>query len=182
MRPDLFAGPGLRDDSHRILARLANGGSIPAPKRQSKTWQNARRRRVAAVVGILACCAAAWAWLRDGGPAPHALPVLPSGATATHGARPASTFAQQTAANIDEEPYPAAVAAPAPAEASAQASRAAREAPTPARLRAVRPTPVPSQRTQRAVPAQESDEDVALLTAMLKHANQQKPAPIPPKD
>lgn len=73
MRPDLFAGPALRDDRHRILARLANGGSVPAPARQWLRWEPRQRARLAAVATLLATGAAAWVWLQNDAPA-HDLP------------------------------------------------------------------------------------------------------------
>ena len=54
MRPDLFAGPALRDDRHRILARLANGGSVPAPVRRWIRWDAPQRAHLAAVATLLA--------------------------------------------------------------------------------------------------------------------------------
>lgn len=179
MRPDLFAGPALRDDSHRFLARLANGGSVPLPARQWMWSGAARRPRLGAVVALLLAAFAAWVWLQ-GDPAP--LPA-PSEAAArneppepreraemiTEPAPPqAATIVNEAPIAMQDTAAPAAVAAVATAAPRAARPRAAK--------------PAPAGRGQRNEPAAESDEDVALLAAMLKHANPQKPTSGAPKE
>jgi len=172
MRPDLFASPALRDDSHRILARLANGGSVPAPIRQWTRWSAPRRARVIPVVVLLAICAAAWV-LRESEDAPSS-PV----AEATARSAPAESAAvpppSQAATIVNETPRPAPVAQASATVASAHPEQRL------ARSRAVRPSPVQSGPTRS--PIAEDDEDVALLTAMLRHTNPRKAPPTPPKE
>ncbi len=179
MRPDLFASPALRDDSHRILARLANGGSVPATSRRWIRWDAPQRARLAAIATLLAAGAAAWVWLQKGAAAPERPPVLTSqAAPATMPALPAVSqeAAPQQAATIintaiEQSETPTAPPTPAPA--------AAKPATGHARTAKVANAP----RRQQVVPtASESDEDVTLLAAMLKHAKPQKPSSTPPKD
>ncbi len=171
MRPDLFAGPAQRDDSHRILARLANNGKTPPAPRQWGEWSTLQRAHTAAIVALLAAIAAAWAWLQDVG-AP-AQPLQRAQALAAQRAAPGDPSTQ--AATIVNEPVH-----PAPAVAHVPAVAPARPEP-----RLVRPHPAKSMappRAQRNEAQPEGDEDVTLLTAMLKHANGQKAGPTPPKD
>jgi hypothetical protein len=183
MRPDLFEGPALRDDSHRILARLANGGSLPAPARQLFRWRGPRLARIGAVTALLATGAAAWVWLNDESahmhPAPApAVSAEPSAPSLEHraasglGTAQAATIVNASAAQNETSAstFPAKAAAPAaPAEIRPPLQRSTR--------------PTVAQRKMRSVPAAtENDEDVALLAAMLKHAGPQKPLPTPPKD
>ncbi|MTW13143.1 hypothetical protein GM658_21290 [Pseudoduganella eburnea] len=180
MQPDLFAGHAQRDNSHRILARLANGGHAPAVARRSKTWTSGQRARLAAVAALLAVIAAAWVGLQDVGTPPPSLPEV----VASHAAPAAMTPERLTpaypsppqAATIVNEPAHAAPAVSLPPAVATAAKPELRVA----HPRAQRPAlPV---RTQRGEQPAESDEDVTLLTAMLKHANGQKPAPTPPGD
>lgn len=180
MRPDLFAGSALRDDSHRILARLANGGSVPVPARQWIRWDAPRRARLAAIATLLATSAAAWVWLQK----EASVPEHPPGLT-THAAQPVT-------------PQPPAVSQEPPAQQAATIVNAAleRSVPTPAppapapraaaKSTAGHPrygrTPNAQRRQQAAAMAPENDEDVTLLAAMLKHAKPQKPSATPPKD
>lgn len=185
MRPDLFAGPALRDDRHRILARLANGGSVPAPARQWTWWDPPQRARLAAVATLLATAAAAWVWLQNGGHAPS--PGQLSGAP-THpalAAMPASISASRedaqsqaaTIVSVAPTPPPAAVTtAAAPSQVAAKPSDS-----KPAHPRHAKVAGAP-RRQQAAAGVPESDEDVTLLAAMLKHGKPQGPSPTPPKD
>jgi hypothetical protein len=188
MRPDLFAGPALRDDRHRILARLANGGSVPAPARQWLRWEPRQRARLAAVATLLATGAAAWVWLQNDAPA-HDLPPE-SAMHATPQAMPqapaALLAAPQQAATIvnvvqpQSEPAPAlelrATAGAGPGQAAARPADSKPLHPRPAKVAGT------SRRQQSPATAPESDEDVTLLAAMLKHAKPQKPLPTQPKD
>jgi hypothetical protein len=189
MRPNLFAGPALRDDNHRFLARLANGGSVPAPSRQS-IWQDKRTRGRLTTVGALLCAVlASWTWLqRDVAPVgrPSTSPQLAASHT-PRGTVAATDGAPSSAAHIvNETPKAATEVVPPVARASGsavsspsggQASTATTASRT-ARPRLVRSDPVP--RAERDVPA-ENDEDVTLLAAMLKHAAPQKAKPTAPK-
>ncbi len=175
MQPDLFAGPAQRDDSHRILARLANGGNVPSAPRR---WDTAQRARMAAVIALLAAIAAAWAWLQDGlatRPAKASVAALPAAAVRTANRYPSEP---QAAAIVNEPARPAPALAPPPAVARSSAEAVPRFEPRAAPLRAPRPA-TPSH-AKRSEPETQGDEDVTLLTAMLKHANGQKPAPTPP--
>ena len=180
MRPDLFARPALRDDSHRILARLANGGAVPAPARRMIRWDAPQRARLATIATLLATGAAAWVWLQKDA----SVPRRPPGPTA-HAASPVT--AQSPIASPETAPLQAATIVN---EATEQGESAA-ELPTPslpatARAAAVHPRPARSahspRRQQAATMAPENDEDVTLLAAMLKHAKPQQPSPTPPKD
>jgi len=175
MRPDLFAGPALRDDRHRILARLANGGSVPAPARQWIRWNAPQRAHLAAMATLLATGAAAWMWLRIGEPGPA--PVRAASLQVPAIERPLLNDTQPQAATIIPAPAPQGEPAVAP-----QAGVAAKPAET--RPPHPRPAKAPGapRRQQNAAAAPEGDEDVTLLAAMLKHAKPQKPSPIPPKD
>ena len=184
MRPDLFAEPAMRDDSHRILARLANGGSVPAPLRQwTVPWNAALRARLAAVAALLAVGAAAWVWLQGAGQAAgpaQAMARMPQAAHAGPGkpddAVPGDAPQPQAAAIVDSPALPEG-GTQSPVVERGAATRVAAAAT--ARQRTVKPPP----RTSRAAPATaESDEDVTLLAAMLKHANPPKPVPTPPKE
>lgn len=173
MRPDLFAGSALRDDSHRILARLANGGSVPAPARQWRNGDVPQRAQLAAVAALLAAIAAAWAWLQDEG-----APTPPAPGAVAHSEPPLMpTYAptQQAATIVNETPRAASArATPVPSVAPARLEVHA------ARPHAARPAVV--QHGQSNAPAIENDEDVTLLAAMLKHGKQQKPSATPPKE
>lgn len=180
MRPDLFAGPVQRDDSHRILARLANGGVAPSAARQWVRWDTLQRARVAAIIALLAAIAAAWVWLQEvGAPAQPRqgtpLRTVAQVPTERPAQPPRAAYPSTQAATIVNEP-----AHPPPAMAQASAVAAARPEP-----RLVRPHPVKPAapiRAQRNEAPPDGDEDVTLLAAMLKHANGQKPAPTPPKN
>lgn len=173
MRPDLFAGSALRDDSHRILARLANGGSVPAPARQWRGGNALQRSRLAAVVALFAAIAAAWAWLQDQGATAPPAPRAPSAIAPAEPPLAPTGFPPQHAATIVSE-APAA-AAPLPLAPSQPPLRTeARNV----RPRAAKPVP----HGPAGAPIVDNDEDVALLTAMLKHGKQQKPSAIPPKE
>lgn len=186
MRPDLFTGHAQRDDSHRILARLANGGMAPTAARQWSGWDSVQRARMAAVIALLAVFAAAWVWLQDVGDAPPPLSQARMQATAPPPGAAHNDPPPLAATIVNEPDHPA----PAMPQAAAVAARAATPSAVP--VAAARPVPrlarpqspktaVPP-RAQRGDSPQEGDEDVTLLTAMLKHANGQKPAPTPPKD
>jgi len=180
MQPDLFAGPAQRDDSHRILARLANGGIAPAPARQWKHWNPAQRARMAGVTALLAIIAATWAWLQDVGTAPQQLPApqveAPAAAAHITADHAAPEFpARPQAATIVNEPARQATVAPQPL-----AQVPVRAEPRVTHRRNARAAAAP--RGQRSEPPAERDEDVTLLTAMLKHANGQKGASTPPGD
>jgi len=182
MRPDLFAGSALRDDSHRILARLANGGSVPVPARQWIRWDAPRRARLAAIATLLATGAAAWVWLQK----EASVPERPPGLTA-HAAQPVTP--QPPAASPEPAPQQTATIVNAALEQSAPAPAPPAPAPAPsaaAKSMAVHPRPAKAangpRRQQGAAMAPENDEDVTLLAAMLKHAKPQKPSATPPKD
>lgn len=171
MRPDLFAGSTRRDDSHRILARLANGGGLPAPVRQWDGRTALQRSRIAAVVALLAISSAAWIWRQDEGASRHPAPEV--AARPEPAALPAYAPPPQAAAIINETPRlmpaaPSSVASAVPA------------VPHPAHPRATKPAPLPHGQSHPI--ALENDEDVTLLTAMLRHANPQKDSATPPKD
>ena len=173
MRPDLFAGPAQRDDSHRILARLANNGKAPPAPRQWGEWNTLQRAHAAAIVALLAAITAAWGWLQDVGAPAQPLQRAQAQAQAAQRAAPGDPSTQ--AATIVNEPV-----RQAPAVAQVPAVAPARPEP-----RLVRPHPAKSitpPRAQRSEAQPEGDEDVTLLTAMLKHANGQKAVPTPPKD
>lgn len=184
MRPDLFAGPTLRDDRHRILARLANGGSVPVPARQWLRWEAPQRARLAAVATLLATGAAAWVWLQSGMPAQDlprkvAMPAAQQVTTPSAAAMPAA--APQQAATIVSAAMPENEAAgkppPVPDPRAATGAGAAKPShQRPARVAGTQ------RRQQNAATVTESDEDVTLLAAMLKHAKPQKPVPTQPKD
>jgi len=172
MQPDLFAGGAQRDDSHRILARLANGGHVPTVARQWHGWHSVQRARMAAVVALLAVVAAAWVWLQDvGAPEAHSTPapVAMVKAPAISGPQAATIVNEPTHALPSMQLPPAAAVA------------VARPEPRFARAHPAKPA-LPQQRAPRSDAPAEGDEDVTLLTAMLKHANGKKPAPTPPKD
>ena len=181
MRPDLFAGSAMRDDSHRLLARLAKGGSVPARPRDW-AWNAPHKARIVAVAALLAAGISAWAWLRDDGGAtpPQAAPRQPSAGMGNAGAAPPQPATIVYAASPQG---PQAASIPVAATVGEAASpAAAAPAPTVSKPGRQRPAkPAAEQRGRPSVPAQENDEDVTLLTAMLKHATPQKPAPEPPK-
>ncbi|HEY0588575.1 MAG TPA: hypothetical protein VGD52_20740 [Pseudoduganella sp.] len=196
MRPDLFAGPALRDDRHRILARLANGGSVPAPARQWLRWEPPQRARLAAVATLLATGAAAWVWLQNGAPARDRLQepamraapqAVPPSSAAMPGTAPQQAAIIVNAALAQSEPAAAsaaAAAAPTPSSTTGaglglKAAKPADSKPPYRHSAKVASTP---RRQQSAATAPESDEDVTLLAAMLKHAKPQKPSPTQPKD
>ncbi|WP_426163004.1 hypothetical protein [Pseudoduganella sp. R-34] len=191
MRPDLFTGPAQRDDRHRILARLANGGSVPVPARQWSGWSAAQRARLAAIATLLAVAAASWAWLQDGspvhGPTPElppvsALPAAPSQAsTPGHAERDA---ASSQAATIVNAVAPQGEPAVTPQLSTPGLTTTGPSLPTvkPAHPRSAKAPGAPRRQQQAATALPESDEDVTLLAAMLKHAKPQKPSPTPPKD
>lgn len=170
MRPDLFAGPAQRDDSHRILARLANGGNGPPAARQWGNLTSGPRARLAAVAALLAVIAATWMGLQDVGTPP----VIPVAMTPERVA-PAYPSTPQAATIVNEPGH----AAPAAAQPPAVATTVLPE------LRVARPRdsrPAVRARTPHREAPAEGDDDVTLLTAMLKHANGQKPAATPPGD
>ena len=180
MRPDLFAGPALRDDSHRILARLANGGSVPAPTRQWIRWDAPRRARLAAIATLLATGAAAWVWLQKEASVPERPPGLTAHAAQPVTPQPPTTSpepAPQQAATIVNAALEQSVPVPAPPAPAPSAA---------AKSMAVHPRPAKAvnapRRQQAAAMAPENDEDVTLLAAMLKHAKPQKPSATAPKD
>lgn len=192
MRPDLFAGPALRDERHRILARLANGGSVPAPAPHWIRWAPPQRARLAAVATLLAASAAAWVWLQrgeamaerpPGSPGRTSLPDMPAS-----GSAPRNEATSQAATIVTAAP-PQSEAATAPptaktrttidAEAPHVAERPSDSKPVHAHPARLAGTP---RRQQASAAAPESDEDVTLLAAMLKHAKPQQPSPTPPKD
>ncbi|KRC03712.1 hypothetical protein [Duganella sp. Root198D2] len=177
MRPDLFAGPALRDDRHRILARLANGGSVPAPVRRWIRWDAPQRAHLAAVATLLATCAAAWAWLQGHGTAPERQPELPAYRAPPAAFTPPapSTAAAQQAATIVNAAMPHRELAAAP-PAGAKPAGSITVHPRPAKAAGA------PHKLQAPAAAPESDEDVDLLAAMLKHAKPQKPSPGLPKD
>jgi len=175
MRPDLFAGPALRDDRHRILARLANGGSVPAPARQWIRWNAPQRARLAAMAMLLATGAAAWVWLQNGEPA--AAPARAAALQVPAIERAPGDDAQPQAATIIPAPAPQSEPAVAP-QVVAAAKPAEAKPPHPRPAKAVNAP----RKQQSAAAAPEGDEDVTLLAAMLKHAKPQKPSPTPPTD
>lgn len=176
MRPDLFAGSVPRDDSHRILARLANGGAIPVPGRQWPAWRNLQRSHAAAAGALLATVAVVWICLQDDRVATPAPPKMPATA-----APPAFTEVapQQAATIVNAAATPAAPVAANPSTSS-RIGPAALPAPRTSRPRMAKPAVAP--RGQHAPAAVENDDDVTLLAAMLKHANPQKPSPTQPKE
>lgn len=160
MRPDLFAGPGQGNDSFRILARLANGGSLPAP---AGRWGLGRMRkmRLVAVTSLLAVGALAWLWLQDvrearlppAVEAAHAAtpstPPTPAAARPAAGAS-APQAAQPQAATIVSQPEP-------PPRASAQPSGTKDAPPTiQAMSQAIAAPSRPGQGALQADPAQGS--------------------------
>ncbi|WP_374584121.1 hypothetical protein [Pseudoduganella sp.] len=185
MQPDLFAGPAQRDDSYRILARLAHGGSLPTPARSWRLGATLRSRLVVAG-GLLSLCAVAWVWLgsahKQPPPGEMAAPTAPGPAPRERVDIPqpvAATIVSQVEPPVPPPAAPAHAASTPPQTGTARpAAAAARE---PAKLaRRGAPAAVTPQRSAAPV---ENDEDVTLLTAMLKHAKPQKP-PVspPPKD
>lgn len=192
MQPDLFAGPALRDDRHRILARLANGGSVPAPERHWIGWAPPQRARLAAVATLLAASAAAWVWLQRGDAVPErppgspghtSLPDMPAVGSAPRDEAISQAATIVTPAPLQSEEAAAPPATKTPMATAAGATRVAERAsdakPVHARPARLAGTP---RRQQAFAAAPESDEDVTLLAAMLKHAKPQQPAPTPPKD
>ena len=188
MRPDLFAGPALRDDRHRILARLANGGSVPAPARQWLRWEPRQRARLAAVATLLATGTAAWVWLQNGAPAHDLPPELamhstPQAMRQSPAALPAAPQKAATIVNV-VQPQSEPAAAPelrAPVDAGAGTAAARPAGPKPLHQRPAKVAGTP-RKQQSTATAPESDEDVTLLAAMLKHAKPQKLSPTQPKD
>jgi len=177
MRPDLFAGPALRDDRYRILARLANGGSVPVPARQWLHWNRTQRARLAAVATLLATAGAAWVWLQNGQSLPSESTVLAARpGMAPSPAVPAEPAPQQPA-TIENAEMP-------PTESLAVPPRLAGARPQVLKPLHGRPAKAaaPSRRQPGPAAAPESDEDVTLLAAMLKHAKPQQSSPTPPKD
>lgn len=194
MRPDLFAGPALRDDRHRILARLANGGSVPAPERNWIRWAPPQRARLAAIATLLAAGAAAWVWLQRGEAVPDQPPGSPADTTLPHmlesGNAPRDDAISQAATIVTAAPLQseAATATPVATEKSSMktgaGARLAAEKPSdskPVHAHPAKPGGAPRRQQAAAVTA-ESDEDVTLLAAMLKHAKPQQPSPTPSKD
>lgn len=169
MRPDLFAG-AERDDHHRILARLANNGNVPPVARQWNGWNSVQRARMAAIVALLAVIAAAWVWLQDVGS-----PAQPHSALAPIATVLAPAVPGPQAATIVNEPAHASPTVPQPPFVAAAL-------PDPRVTRPHLSRPAATARAQRREAPAEGDEDVTLLTAMLRHANGQKPAPSPAKD
>ncbi|XLZ70509.1 hypothetical protein ABT364_00680 [Massilia sp. SR12] len=188
MQPNLFVGPVQRDDSYRILARLAHGGSVPT---RAASWSLGAtlKARLAVAAGLLSLAAVAWTWLHNAqAPQPSveltapAMPHNPAPATAPRKLVDASEPQAATIINQAQAPEaPAKATAPAIGTAAASAAPvgkpaiAARE---PAR-QARRPAQQAAPLARSAAPV-ESDEDVTLLAAMLKHAKPQKPAVTPP--
>lgn len=175
MQPDLFGGVEPRDGSHRLLARLANGGSLPAPARQ---WRinAAQRVRLAAVSALLVAGALSWAWLQrdDARPVPAAaMPAAPRHQPLAASQAPPAP--PQAAVIINSIPA-------APAAESRQLNVAALE-PIPAReTRSRSAKPALPARAVQGAKAADNDEDVALLAAMLKHAKPPKPLPSQSKE
>jgi hypothetical protein len=137
----------------------------------------AQRARMAAVVALLAVVAATWAWLQDMGTMQQPqqqqqrqteAPVPPVRAA------PDETLESQAATIINEPARPVPATPPTPVQASARSEARV------AHLRAPKPAAPP--RGLHYEPPAERDEDVTLLTAMLKHANRQKQASTPPGD
>ncbi|MGW8393560.1 hypothetical protein [Pseudoduganella sp. HUAS MS19] len=193
MRHDLFAGPSLRDDRHRILARLANGGSVPAPARQWARWNRLRHARLATVATLLATGAAAWVWLQNEGdqPTPGRLTGASPGAVLPAMPASGSTPGEDAPSRAAEivtavAPQSAPAATPSKATATITTTGAAMAASKSTEMKAVRPRPARAagapHRPQAAAAAPEGDEDVTLLAAMLKHAKPQKPSPTLPED
>lgn len=188
MQPDLFAGAAQRDDSYRILARLAHGGSLPAPAR---TWhfERALRARLAVAGGLLLVGVVAWVWLKGVHTPVAPTPVADRLAGASPTPRqPVEAPEPQAATIVNPEVIPDAArggaggaigpvrsAASAAAPANGVSAGARRAAPNAPLKLARRP---PQQPT--GAPATEGDEDVTLLAAMLKHAKPHKPATTPP--
>ncbi|WP_139232883.1 hypothetical protein [Duganella sp. CF458] len=174
----MFASPALRDDRHRILARLANGGSIPSPARHWIPWAPPQRARLAAVATLLATGAAAWVWLQNAGHAPSPEPPRDSPMHAELPAMPASISAAREDVQSEAATIITATPPPTPAALSTGAAPsqvAAKPADSkPAHSRPVKVAGAP-RRQQAADAVPESDEDVTLLTAMLKHAKPQQP-------
>lgn len=229
-RPDLFAGATARDDSYRILARLAHGGAVPEPSVRLDIG-GLRNSRAAVAVALIAVAGAAWL-LAQGGSQPAQgsaqASEQPGARQAAPASGPASATASATAAalaaarapagsgpgpgpsrSLGTNPGPARSAAvvgshatawppatsaageplaasivneperPATSPPVAQAASAptGKAAPAPARA----PATVAGAR-KPTKPTAESDEDVTLLTAMLKHAGKQKTPPTRPAE
>ncbi|MYN04368.1 hypothetical protein GTP41_19935 [Pseudoduganella sp. DS3] len=187
MQPNLFVGPVQRDDSYRILARLAHGGNVPA---RAGGWSLGAtlKSRLAVAAGLLSLGALAWLWLQSPqAPQPsaeQAAPAIPQGAVAVAAPRKlveasepqAATIVSQ--ANAPEAPMAKAPAISTAAASAAPAGKAVIAAREPAK-QARRPAQQAAPLARSAAPV-ESDEDVTLLAAMLKHAKPHKPAVSPP--
>lgn len=184
MQPDLFSGPVQRNDSYRLLARLAHGGRVPAPARR---WSldPSQRRRLAAVTGLLALGIVAWAWLQAGhAPVSAAPPATAQDAAPAPWQQPAETEPTQAALIVSQPEAPATPTAPKE-DAIPPAARLP-PGPPGARIRPPKPgtaqasAPSEAARSRRSAAPMESDEDVTLLAAMLKHAKPPKPPAMPP--
>lgn len=182
MQPDLFSGPVQRNDSYRLLARLAHGGRVPAPARR---WSldPTQRRRLAAGAGLLALAVVAWAWLQAGHGPERAVPTATAQDAAPVPWPPQVDAPPSQAAMIVSQPETPPVHQE---EAAAPAPRLAPE-PHTARARPSRPghaqvaAPSETPRNRRSAGPAENDEDVTLLAAMLKHAKPPKAPATPPQ-
>lgn len=193
MQPNLFASPVPRDDSYRILARLAHGGQLPP---RAGGWRiDARlKARLAVTAALLSLGALAWAWL----PSAHApQPSVPMAAEvsaplpgpAPTPRQPVAASEPQAATIVSQAELPAAhtaaIAPPSNSPADAAASASAAPVGKPGAMardpaKQARRAPTPAASPVRGTAPVESDEDVTLLAAMLKHAKPQKPPVTPP--
>jgi len=169
-RPDIHNGALPHNPSHRILARLAIGGALPPVPKPKRAWP-VQRACLAALVAVAAIIGAAR--LLAARPAAPDMALPPTMAKVP---RPATAPGP---AVVADERIPALAAPPAPPTSNAMPGMArARVAATP-RQPAMR-TATPA-RAKPPASRKEKDEDVALLAAMLEHANSQRET-RPPKD
>lgn len=188
MQPDLFAGPVQHHASHRILARLANGGNLP-PAASRWNFNSSLKGRLLVAAGLLVLGIVAWLWLqaRHDLPAPVLQPAEPVAqaprppAPATAPRKPVEAAVIISTAQHSDAPPPTPQAMQATAATSETKPPAKQDRRRAAQAPALAPpaTATANAPPRRATPV-ENDEDVTLLTAMLKHAKPQPPAPMTP--
>lgn len=149
MRPDLFAGPVQGNDSFRILARLANGGSVPAPVRRLSLGRM-QKTRLMAVTTLLAVGTLAWLWLQNVREA-----QLPPAVEAAHAATATSDMpSTSTAARPDAARLAALANAPQAAQPQAATIVSQPESPPP-------PQPQPPSAKDAPPPMQAAPQAMA---------------------
>lgn len=163
-------------EGNRILSQLEHGAAAPAATAAAR-WRPGWWPWAGGAAGLAALGLAALLHEPAGTPVPEPAP-MPAPAVARAAPPPLAPRprpdAAQHAATIVNDAGPPVPAPPKPA-ATAALAQAPRKAP-PVRQAATRAT------ASRAVAAAPGDSDVALLTAMVAHAQRQDGAPAPARD